>query len=42
MIVLLAVKDVNELINDPANEAWFDFSVEFCGGTHLQNTQQVR
>ena len=30
------------MISDPANEAWFDYSIEFCGGTHLQNTQQVR
>eukprot|EP01036_Dinobryon_divergens_P029414 gene29414-38508_t len=38
--VISVGKDVNDLISDPANEAWFDYSIEFCGGTHLQNTQQ--
>ena len=42
LIFFLLRKDVNDLISDPANEAWFDYSIEFCGGTHLQNTQQVR
>lgn len=29
---------VQELLNDPTNSEWLDYSVEFCGGTHIQNT----
>jgi alanyl-tRNA synthetase len=27
---------VKDLINDPSNTSWYDCSVEFCGGTHVQ------
>jgi alanyl-tRNA synthetase len=27
---------VKDLINDPSNTKWYDCSVEFCGGTHVQ------
>jgi len=30
--------DVDALLRDPHNETWASLSVEFCGGTHLQNT----
>ncbi len=29
---------VEELVANPANEQWHEYSVEFCGGTHLQST----
>ena len=29
---------VDELLSDPANEKWRDYSVEFCGGTHLDRS----
>ena len=29
---------VADLLKDPANTKWRQFSVEFCGGTHLKNT----
>ncbi len=28
---------VAELLRDPSNAKWRDYSVEFCGGTHLKN-----
>ncbi|MCP3904003.1 MAG: alanine--tRNA ligase [Planctomycetes bacterium] len=32
---------VETLVADPENEAWFDHSVEFCGGTHLGATDEA-
>jgi alanyl-tRNA synthetase len=32
---------VSELLKNPANEKWRQFSVEFCGGTHLGNSADV-
>ncbi len=32
---------VGELLNDPDNSAWYDRSIEFCGGTHLKTTGQA-
>jgi alanyl-tRNA synthetase len=32
---------VGELLKDPANTKWRQYSVEFCGGTHLKNTADV-
>jgi alanyl-tRNA synthetase len=29
---------VKDLLADPASEKWRQYSIEFCGGTHLQNT----
>jgi alanyl-tRNA synthetase len=33
--------DVQQLINDPANPLWRTNSIEFCGGTHLTNTNEA-
>ncbi|HSU69402.1 MAG TPA: alanine--tRNA ligase-related protein, partial [Tepidisphaeraceae bacterium] len=32
---------VAELLANPDNPAWRQFSVEFCGGTHLRNTAEA-
>ncbi len=29
---------VTQLLAEPGNERWADFSIEFCGGTHLKST----
>ena len=32
---------VAELLTDPQNPKWRQFSIEFCGGTHLRNTSEA-
>jgi alanyl-tRNA synthetase len=32
---------VETLLADPGNEAWYEHSVEFCGGTHLAKTDEA-
>ena len=32
---------VKELLADPSNSKWREFSIEFCGGTHLSNSSQA-
>ncbi len=32
---------VRELLADAANPRWRDYSIEFCGGTHLSNAAEV-
>jgi alanyl-tRNA synthetase len=39
--VLSVGVDVKELISNPDNAEWYKYSVEFCGGTHLNNTKEV-
>ena len=34
----VALRDV---LADPGNSRWRDYSIEFCGGTHLTNTSQI-
>ncbi len=33
---------VDELIADPTNPKWREFSVEFCGGTHLKDSSEAQ
>jgi len=33
---------VNDLVADPSNAKWRQFSIEFCGGTHLKTSSQAR
>ncbi|CAM9762323.1 unnamed protein product [Scytosiphon promiscuus] len=39
--VLSVGQDVPTMLEDPENSEWSDVSVEFCGGTHLSNTQDA-
>jgi alanyl-tRNA synthetase len=32
---------IEPMLNDPENAAWMEFSVEFCGGTHMENVGQA-
>jgi alanyl-tRNA synthetase len=32
---------VEQLLSDPNNPKWREFSVEFCGGTHLPSSDQI-
>jgi len=33
--------DIDEMLADPNNEKWMQYSVEFCGGTHVDNSADV-
>ncbi|CAK7562442.1 MAG: Alanine--tRNA ligase [Sporothrix epigloea] len=35
-------KDIDELLKTPKNPGWRKYSVEFCGGTHVEQTGQIR
>lgn len=40
--VVCVGKEVPTLLEDPKNEEWGGYSVEFCGGTHLSNSSQMQ
>jgi len=33
---------IDEIVKDLDNEKWRNYSIEFCGGTHLDQTEQAR
>jgi hypothetical protein len=32
---------MQDILSNPSDAIWSDFSIEFCGGTHLQNTSEA-
>ena len=40
--VLSVGRSVEEVLRDPARQEWVDYSIEFCGGTHLTNTREAK
>ncbi|KAJ3265560.1 Alanine--tRNA ligase, partial [Blyttiomyces sp. JEL0837] len=34
--------DIDEILKDPSNEKWAGSSIEFCGGTHVSRTSDIK
>ena len=34
--------DIEEILKDPSNPKWETTSIEFCGGTHVSKTNDIR
>ena len=33
--------EVSKMLRDPSNKDWYNYAVEFCGGTHLNRTSEI-
>ncbi len=40
-VVSVSSTPLKDILSDPANDTWYDYSIEFCGGTHLTNTSEA-
>ena len=34
--------DIDEILKDPSNDQWATSSIEFCGGTHVARTRNIK
>jgi len=41
-VVSVATAPLEQMLSDPSNGQWNEYSVEFCGGTHLSNTSEAQ
>ncbi|KAL9190364.1 hypothetical protein ACHAXT_007575 [Thalassiosira profunda] len=41
-VVAVAPSPITEMLGNPQDAQWNDYSVEFCGGTHLKNTSEAQ
>ena len=39
--VISVGQEISTMLEDPDNSDWSQYSVEFCGGTHLKNTKEA-
>mmetsp|Transcript_3070 Transcript_3070/g.8679 ORF Transcript_3070/g.8679 Transcript_3070/m.8679 type:complete len:969 (-) Transcript_3070:118-3024(-) len=40
-VVAVSNHPITEMLSNPQDAQWNDYSVEFCGGTHLSNTKEA-
>jgi alanyl-tRNA synthetase len=40
-VVAVTPAKITEILSNPQDATWNDYSVEFCGGTHLTNTKEA-
>lgn len=41
-VVAVAPSSISEILANPDDSKWNDYSVEFCGGTHITNTSEAQ
>jgi alanyl-tRNA synthetase len=41
-VVAVSPSPISEILQDPESSKWGNYSVEFCGGTHLSNTKDAQ
>ena len=41
-VVAVSSSPISDMLANPSDEQWKDYSVEFCGGTHLKNTSEAK